>query len=376
MFPFDHRRKGGAALLGATAPGQPGPFGVFPHPGDEDTQDVVRPVLDRWVADAGEDHPVRRWPNEPETPHSRAARDVLDEMLGALDEVGGDDPRWAAKRREFAKLTDMDQLLEMRGEFAVALALASAGIGYRLGDTKVPNPDLLLRDPASMDRPAAGIEVTARSPRNIAELVERAETELGAADGLGVRLVFSRYPSRLQADVADTVAAAVRAQADAAGRGNSTTPAVIDVDDALKNAGSLTVTVHVEQTEERARWEVCAGELAGPMSSALYAAFEAGRGKEKAAQGRSLGSEPVLLAVDLSRYGAAWMRPAWVWAGQLAASEYFTPDYPFAAIAVFHQSLETPAVLDAAVGISPHLTPEARRTVLELCEALGWAHTA
>lgn len=88
----------------------------------------------------------------------------------------------------------MDQLLEMRGEFAVALALSSAGIGYRLGDTKVPNPDFLLRDPAGMDRPAAGVEVTARAPQNIAELVERAEAELGAADALGVRLVFSHYP--------------------------------------------------------------------------------------------------------------------------------------------------------------------------------------
>ncbi|MFE5097902.1 hypothetical protein ACFRCI_48670 [Streptomyces sp. NPDC056638] len=112
------------------------------------------------------------------------------------------------------------------------------------------------------------------------------------------------------------------------------------------------------------------------MSSAVYAAFEAGRGREKAAQGRSLGGVPVILAVDLSCYGAAWMRPGWVWAGQLAASEYFTSDYPFAALAVFHQSLETPAVLNAAVGISAHVDPGTRRAVQELCDTLDWPHSS
>ncbi|MET8682344.1 hypothetical protein ABZW18_33475 [Streptomyces sp. NPDC004647] len=87
---------------------------------------------------------------------------------------------------------------------------------------------------------------------------------------------------------------------------------MIDVADTMKNAGPLAITVRVEASEERSRWEVRSSELAGPLSSALYAAFEAGRSPAKAAQGRSLGGTPVVLAVDLSRYGAAWMRPAWV----------------------------------------------------------------
>jgi hypothetical protein len=96
--------------------------------------------------------------------------------------------------------------------------------------------------------------------------------------------------------------------------------------------------------------------------------FEAGRSDAKAAQGRALDGAPVLLAVDLSRYGAAWMRPGRIWAGQLAASEHFTPGFPFAALAVFRQSLHTPALPDDGVGISPHLDPAARRALKDLCD--------
>ncbi|MFC9627599.1 hypothetical protein ACFTXM_49330 [Streptomyces sp. NPDC056930] len=66
------------------------------------------------------------------------------------------------------------------------------------------------------------------------------------------------------------------------------------------------------------------------------------------------------------------MRPARVWAGRLAVNKDFGAGYPFAAVGVFRQSLATSAVLDAAVGIPSHLALDARRTVLGLCERLGW----
>lgn len=119
-------------------------------------------------------------------------------------------------------------------------------------------------------------------------------------------------------------------------------------------------------------WDVTAGTLTSPLEAAAYAAFEAGRGDQKAAQARSLDGSPVLLAVDVSRYGAAWMRPGRVWAGQLAASQHFTPDYPFAAIAVLLQSLDQPGLLDIGVGISPHLPAADRQILLDLCSTLGW----
>ncbi|MGW1761129.1 hypothetical protein [Streptomyces mirabilis] len=93
---------------------------------------------------------------------------------------------------------------------------------------------------------------------------------------------------------------------------------------------------------------------------------------QKAAQGRSLDGAPVLLAVDVSRYGAAWMRPGAVWAARLAACEHFMPDYPFAGLAVMRQSLEQPGLIDIGVGLSPHLTAADRQVLEDLCTTLGW----
>lgn len=370
MFTDFHRRKGGALALGAREPGQHGPFGVFPHPGEVDAEDVYRPALERWLAGAGVDHPVRQWPDDPDRPVGRVALDILDEMLDALDQVAGDDVRWRAKRTEFARLTSHDELLEMRGEFAVARALAAGGVRYLLGNTKVSNPDFLLMAPGGGEEPTAGVEVTAVAPQGVPELVERIETELG---GLGVQLEFSSHPSRLQDSVVEQILAAVRGQALAAAAGRIPAPVVIEVDD-RKNVGTVSVTIRLSPDEEPLQYVVRGGELAGPMASVEYALFQAGNGQRKAAQGRSLGAAPVMLAVDVSRYGAAAMRSDWVWAGALAASELFTPAFPFAAIAVFQQSLTAPAVLNAAVGISPHLDADARRTVVELSDALGWHH--
>ncbi|MET9039882.1 hypothetical protein [Streptomyces mirabilis] len=329
-----------------------------------------RPVLGRWLTGAGHSHPVRAMEASAATNAAvSAALDVLESMLAPLDAAAVNDAPWRKKRGEFAQLSSMGQFLEMRAEFALSLALSDAGIGYLLGDTKVANPDLLLID---SDTVTAGIEVTARAPQNIAEVVERVEEEMAAAGGaFDVHLAFSSYPSRLQAPVADALAAAVRAQADPLTAGQAPGPAVIEVDDP-KNAGQLEATIRVTPGGGTVGWEVTAGELANPLDAASYAVFEAGRGTQKAAQGASLGGAPVILAVDVSRYGAAWMRPGRVWAGQLAASPHFTPGYPFAALAVFCQSLDQPGLLNVGIGLSPHLSAHTRQQLHDLCHTLGW----
>ncbi|MEV8544382.1 hypothetical protein [Streptomyces sp. NPDC051572] len=329
---------------------------------------AARPVLRRWLTGATDIHPVRILEATTGTnPAVPMGLDALEAMAAALDATASDGPRWRRKIAEFGQLTSMGQLLEMRGEFALALALADAGISYELGDTKIVNPDLLLLTGSGAI--CAGVEVTARAPQNINELVERVEAVSAAR--FDVDLVFNRYPSRLQPEIADKAAAAVRDQADALGAGSPAVAEFIRVEDP-KNGGPLEITVQVCPGNGAVGWEVTAGTLTGPLDAAEYAVFEAGRGTQKAAQGRSLDGAPVLLAVDVSRYGAAWMRPGAVWAGRLAAAEQFTPDYPFAGIAAMRQSLEQPGLLDIGVGLSPHL-PAADRQVLEdLCAALDW----
>ncbi|WP_327740459.1 hypothetical protein OG749_46080 (plasmid) [Streptomyces nojiriensis] len=262
-------------------------------------------------------------------------------------------------------------MLEMRGEFVVARALAGADIPFRLGRPGVPNPDFLLAGPGGAEDPVAGLEVTAVSPQGIGELAERIEAEHGAGD-VQVELEFSAYPSRLQDEVAEQVLDAVRCQAAVLAAEGQAAAVLVPVEDP-KNVVPLVVTVHTRPGSEPLTWRVGGGELQGTLASAEYAVFQAGRGAAKTEQGRSLDGAPVVLAVDISRYGGAWMRSAKVWAGRLAVSEHFGADYPFAAVAVFRQSLVTPDVLEAAVGIPAHHSPAARRTVVELCERLGWS---
>ncbi|MET7898239.1 hypothetical protein [Streptomyces mirabilis] len=164
----------------------------------------------------------------------------------------------------------MGKLLEMRAEFA--LALADAGIGYELGDTKIANPDFLFTRTGAV---CAGVEVTARAPRNINELVERVEAASGGR--FDVDLAFDRYPSRLQPEVADTAAAAVRTQADALGAGSPAVAEVIRVEDP-KNAGPVEIAVQVCPGNAAVGWEVTAGILDGPLGRLLRTAAGVERG--------------------------------------------------------------------------------------------------
>ncbi|MFF6772808.1 hypothetical protein ACFY8W_04510 [Streptomyces sp. NPDC012637] len=372
MFSLFHRRKGGAPELGATAPGEMGPFGVSPHPDDVGRSKPDRPVLARWMKDADMSrHPLGDLFDVEE---AELWLGVLDQMLSDIDAIAGEDRRWKDKRAEFAKLTSMSLLLDMRAEFTMAIALASRGISYQLGNTSVRNPDFLVEDVEGTI--VAGLEVTTAAPLGMTHLAERIEHELRKAGlvEVGVRLTFSHYPTRLKADVQDAIIRALLDRAPTVVAGGITEPVVVECDDALVNAGRLTVTVRVETSKDPLDWEVSGAELAGPMASAVYAALNAGTESRKAEQGRSLAPAPVLLAVDLSRYGAAWMRSGWVWAQTLAASEHFTSGYPFAGVAVFGQSLVTPDVVGIGVAISPHLAPAGRQQLERLCKKLGWAH--
>ncbi|MEU6350125.1 hypothetical protein ABZ896_12440 [Streptomyces sp. NPDC047072] len=378
--PKSAKRRGGLRHAVA-APDGTRPAGVIAHSGRKpgETEEIgtmtsgtpqppgARPVLHRWLTSATDTHPVRLLEAAAGTkPAVLMGLDALETMAAALDGVTTGDARWRRKIAEFGQLTSMGQLLEMRAEFALALALTEAGIGYQLGDTKIANPGLLLTRSGAV---CAGIEVTARAPQNINELVEKVEA--ASSGRFDVDLAFDRYPSRLQPDVAEKAAAAVLAQAGALEAGSPAVAEVIRVEDP-KNAGHLEITVQVCPGNGAVGWEVTAGTLASPLAAAEYAAFEAGRGAQKAAQGRSLNGGPVLLAVDVSRYGAAWMRPGRVWAQQLAASEHFTPDYPFAGLAVLRQSLEQPGLTDIGVGLSPHLPAADRQVLQDLCTTLGW----
>ncbi|WP_326763396.1 hypothetical protein OG978_01190 [Streptomyces sp. NBC_01591] len=81
----------------------------------------------------------------------------------------------------------------MRGEFVIARTLAEAGVPYGLGDLRVSNPDFLLADGAGGGAgPVAGVEVTAVSPKGIAELCELVESEGGLGD---VRVSWSSPPT-------------------------------------------------------------------------------------------------------------------------------------------------------------------------------------
>ncbi|MEU6346837.1 hypothetical protein ABZ883_38500 [Streptomyces sp. NPDC046977] len=371
VIPSPFRLKGGGPLLGADAPGRPGPFGIREDTRDDGPQPEpsLRPVLEQWLRKAGPSHPVHILARE-SGPGPGAALDVLESLLGTFETAsGGQDRELDIKRGDFAALTTMGALLDTRAELVVATSVTAAGIGFHLGNTKIANPDLILaRGPA----PGVGIEVTARAPQNIAELCERLETDILALHpGWDAKVVFSSYPSRLTAAVTDQVIAAVSAAHQSAlSQARSGAEAEVPVDD-RKNGAPLTVTVQLGPGSGRTRWEVSSSELTDPLTAAEYAVFDAGRGAAKAAQGRSLGA-PVVLVVDISRYGAAWIRPGHIWAGRLAVSTQFTADYPFAAVAVIGQSLDHPGLTDVGAGISPHLPDATRRTLQELFTTHGW----
>jgi hypothetical protein len=371
----EHRMKGGSPHVGASAPGQRGPFGLRPYdlastPGDPPSP---WPTLAAWLADAGGAHPLWRWERHQDEEGVRAGLDALETILAAVDAAvrPASESRWRGKVRDFATLNNHGQLLDLRAELAVGAAIGPAVAQLALGDTSRPNPDYLLTLPSGR---SAGVEVTAPSPPGVDELCERIELEvLEDFTATDLKLSFSRYPSRIRPQDADAVVAAAHTVAD-----GSAAEAAVELPHDLVNGSPamLPVSVRVQASpgEGSADWQVLAGVLTQAMESAEYAAFAAGATSAKAAQGRSLGGCPVLLAADMSRYGAAWMRRGPLWAQMLAASGHFTEGYPFAGIVVFRQSMDVPWVIEPGIGINPHLPDDQQAAVGELCEALGWPY--
>ena len=365
-------RKGGAPLLGARRPGEHGPFGRYPDddassPGGNDVSladasGPQRPVLTCWLAPVGDRHPVRRWQERAHTePLASSALDALENLLATAEP--GDPQGWRKKQtRDFPALNTHSQLLDLRSELVVARALGLGGIDYRLGDTRVSNPDFLLAS-------GVGIEVTARAPQGIDALCTALDGLLERRPGTGTSVVFDLYPSRLRDEVVTDVLRAVD-DVLAAGPEHGQEPVRVRVQDP-KNVVEVVVEVRVTPGRPGVRWEVTAGDLAPGLGSAEYAVFDVANSEAKAAQGLAV-QGPSVLMVDVSRYGAAWMRPGHVWAPMLA--QRFPQVFPFGAVGVFHQSLEHPFLLDAGVAISSQISETQQGQVRALCESLGWPY--
>ncbi|WP_327049330.1 hypothetical protein OG320_16485 [Microbispora sp. NBC_01189] len=331
-----------------------------------------RPTLARWMRGAGAHHPLLGLAS----PEGRAASNpmqaqTLDAMENLLSVLESDDAsRWRKKREnDFPALISHSQLLDLRAELLVARALAESNVSYQLGNTKVSNPDFVVPDHD------LGVEVTAKAPPSISSLHEQVEGLLRDWPGVGVQLTFSLYPSRLTGQQVDELVQKVTIAARDVCQSGSTVTIRQKVDDP-KNVKPIMIEAVLRPLsagalEGRVWSQVEAGLLEDPLSSAEYAVFEIGASSAKAKQARSI-SGGVILAIDLSRYGAAWMRPGAVWAGRLA--QRFTSDFPFAAIAIFRQDLRLPHIIEPAVGISSYAAPDTRRRIEQLCEILAWPH--
>ncbi|MFE4925162.1 hypothetical protein [Streptomyces sp. NPDC056661] len=360
MIPHPLRAKGGAAQLGVTAPGEEGPFGIYT------TQTAVdRPVLERWLRKASPRHPVLAWQDQAD--HHYLALDALEEILSGLE--ARDAGRWKKKQADFAARTTVGMLLDDRAEYVLARALDAGNVLYRLGNTQISNPDFIL----TLDGDELGIEVTSVSPAGVTGLCEKIEGEvLASHPGLGATLAFSAFPSRLQPGAVTEVCDALAARAASS---DFESAAKVLVED-KKNIVPITITARLTPGSGIS-WTVAAGELTAPLGSAEYAVLQAGQGDRKAAQGRSMPGR-VILAVDISRYGAAWQRPARIWSQMLAQAMRSAPGfdvgYPFAAVAVLRQSLVDPDLVEIAVALSPHAAPATQKQIRSLCEALSWPH--
>ncbi|MFE6848503.1 hypothetical protein [Streptomyces sp. NPDC057686] len=160
-----------------------------------------------------------------------------------------------------------------------------------------------------------------------------------------------------------------------AAAGDTATHKSVPLGDTVKNQGSLSVTARLTLGGGIC-WEMTAGDLQGPLASAEYAALQAGLEGRKAEQGKSPAGR-VILAVDVTRCGAAWMRPARVWVSMLAQATRTHPiaaDSPFAAVAVLRQRLTAPGLTEIGVAIHLQASVGAQREIEGLCEVLGWPH--
>lgn len=310
------------------------------------------PVLSFWMEGANADHPL--WPLLLATPPAVIGIvDSLEAILAVLEHARP--TRLPSKRKAFRQLRVESQLLEMRSELMIAAMLGDAGRSFVLGRNGSSNPDLVLDT-------GLGIEVTAKGPEGIADLYEEIEEALRPLQRYSVTLRFSDYPLRLRSEVRSALVDAIRAIAlerEGSGEGGVAVCEVVDP----RNGSDVLVQAVVLPTSTlvhglRVTWEVDSGPI-GPALAAVEA--EVLEVLEQPRKRRQALSMPTVLAVDLARLGAGWMRPPEVWARSLASS--IPASCPFVALAVFVGSLDKSDTV-LALAIAPSAS-EADRELLD-----------
>jgi len=286
---------------------------------------------------------------------------TLDRILQQLDAQSPD--RIKNKRREFCDLRTEQGFLEWRAEIVVAVKIGRAGLSFAFGDSSMPNPDLVI------DQCNLGVEVTGKTPEGVIHLYDEIEAALRDTPNSSVHLVFSRYPVRVNREHRDSIVQAVTTAARKAETSREGAAFSETVDDP-KNAGTVVIGIQVLPvprlgTGHRVTWETQAGDLSVPLSSVEHAVFAIGGEPAKRRQAESM---PTLLAVDVTRLGAGWIRPPHVWAQMLRAG--MPADFPFAGLAVITPKLDDEDT-EIGLAVSSNATAEARRSVESFAEAMG-----
>jgi hypothetical protein len=211
--------------------------------------------------------------------------------------------------------------------------------------------------------------VTGKTPEGVLQLYDAIEVALEPTPNASVHLVFSRYPVWVNHEHRERIVeqvVAIASQVDRTGTGGVFWE---DVDD-RKNAGPIKIGIQVLPVPRlgqgfKISWETEAGDLSTPMSAVEHAVFAIGEEPAKRSQAASM---PTLLAVDVSRIGAGWIRPPNVWAQMLRAG--MPAAFPFAGLAVVTPSLDQE---DTEIGLALRETvdEDAVRSIRELAGRLG-----
>jgi hypothetical protein len=316
------------------------------------------PTLSSWMPNAATDHPLCAVIRDADAGYS----DVIDAFEKLVASVESASPtRWQSKRRDFRRLRTERQLLEMRAELVLAARLVNSGVDFAFGEHNVPSPDLVLEM-------GIGIEVTARAPEGVQDLYEALDDFLRGSRHASVTLRFSSYPVRIRDEDREALLADLRqivVRTESGGEGGIAERVVVDG----RNGSTVqvqAVVLPVPRLKDglRVSWEVDAGPLEQPLGAVESTVLSVFDDDQKRRQAQSM---PTILAVDIARLGAGWLRPPRVWAQRLAA--LMPPDTPFVGLAVFVPSLDRTDA-DVALSVSPSATPGERASINSLARAL------
>lgn len=319
-----------------------------------------RPTLTEWMKGASARHPLHELRDDP-LPDAAEILDRFDELLATVELAAP--ARWQGKRRDFRRVTTEQQLLELRGEFVIAAKLARSGTSFDFGTPGISNPDLILRDAE------VGVEVTGKTPEGVQHLYEEIDVMLRNLPGCAVTLWFSDYPVRIRAGERRDLLERVRAIAENVATVRHGGVAELRVEDP-RNGSSIAIQATVLPVPRLARglrvtWETDGGPLGPALAAVEREVLSVLDNPQKRRQADSM---PTLLAVDIARLGAGWMRPPKVWASALA--EAIPHDCPFVGLAVFMNALDR-VDGEMALAASPAATAEDRDRLRYLGRGLG-----